>query len=158
MTDTATNNKPGDQLSVAKVEEFLDLYLVQKAPSLPENIKEFIVKYGPYISVVMMVLMIPALIAILGFGSAFMPYAYMGGLRPGFNFSISTIFMIGQIALQIIALPGLFKRAKSAWRLMFYASLVGLVYSLLSGAIINGLVSALISFYVLFQIKSLYKN
>lgn len=158
MTDVVTNNKTGNQLSIAKLEEFLELYLVQKAPALPENIKEFIVKYGPYISIVMMVLMAPALIAILGFSSVIMPYAYMGGIRPGFNFSISTIFMIGQITLQIIALPGLFKRAKSAWKLMFYASLVGLVYSLLNGALVNGIVSALISFYILFQIKSLYIN
>jgi hypothetical protein len=159
MTET-TKNKPSDQLSMAKVDEFLELYLVKKAPALPENIKEFIVKYSPYISIVMMALMIPAVIAIFGLSSAFMPYAYMGGFRPGFNFSISTIFMVGQIALQIIALPGLFKRAKSAWRLMFYASLVGLIYSVLSGfnAVLGGLISALISLYILFQIKPLYKN
>jgi hypothetical protein len=159
MTDT-TKNKTGDQLSMAKLDEFLELYLVKKAPGLPENIKEFIVKYGPYLSIVMMALMIPTLIAIFGLSSAFMPYAYMGGFRPGFNFSVSTIFMIGQIALQVVALPGLFKRAKSAWRLMFYASLVGLVYSVLSGvnAVLGGLISAVISLYILFQIRPLYKN
>ena len=143
---------------MAKLDEFLELYLVKKAPSLPENIKEFIVKYGPYISIVMMALMAPAIIAVLGFSSLAMPFAYLGGVRSGFNFSISTIFMIGQLALQIIALPGLFKRAKSAWRLMFYAGLVGLVYSILSGAIVNGLISAVLSLYILFQIKPLYKN
>jgi hypothetical protein len=158
MTDIATKNKTGNQLSVAKLEEFLELYLVKKAPALPENIKEFIVKYGPYISLVMLILMAPAIIGVLGLSTVAMPFAYMGGIRSGFNFSISTIFMIGQVALQVIALPGLFKRAKSAWKLMFYATLIGVVYSLLSYTIINGLVSALISFYVLFQIRPLYKN
>jgi len=158
MTDIATKNKTGNQLSVAKLEQFLELYLVQKAPALPENIKEFIVKYGPYISLIMLVLMAPAIIGVLGLSTVAMPFAYMGRIRSGFNFSISTIFIMGQVALQVIALPGLFKRAKSAWRLMFYATLVGLVYSLLSYTIINGLVSALISLYILFQIRPLYKN
>lgn len=158
MTNTNPKPKTDSQLSMAKLDEFLELYLVKKAPSLPENIKEFIVKYGPYISIVMMALMAPAIIAVLGFSSLAMPFAYLGGVRSGFNFSISTIFMIGQLALQIIALPGLFKRAKSAWRLMFYASLVGLVYSILSGAIVNGLISVVLSLYILFQIKPLYKN
>lgn len=154
MTDTNPKPKTDSQLSMAKLDEFLELYLVKKAPSLPANIKEFIVKYGPYISIVMMALMAPVIIAVFGFSSL----AYLGGVRSGFNFSISTIFMIGQLALQIIALPGLFKRAKSAWRLMFYASLVGLVYSILSGAIVNGLISVVLSLYILFQIKPLYKN
>ncbi|MFA5827937.1 MAG: hypothetical protein WC841_01045 [Candidatus Shapirobacteria bacterium] len=157
MTDL-TKNKSDNQISIVKLEEFLDLYLVQKAPALPDNIKEFIVKYGPYISLVMMVLMAPALIGLIGLSSVAMPFAYLGGVRSGFNFSLSTILMIGQLALQVIALPGLFKRAKSAWRLMFYSVLVSIVYSLLAGNLINGLVSALISFYILFQVKSYYKN
>ena len=156
MTDTAT--KKQTDFSIAKLEEVLDLYLVKKAPAIPENIKEFIVKYGPYISLVLMLLMVPALIGIFGLTSIAMPYAYMGGYRPGFNFSIATIFMFGQLALQIIALPGLFKRAMSAWRLMFYSSLVGLVYSILSGSVVSGIISTAISLYILFQIRSLYKN
>lgn len=156
MTDTT---QPKDlKSSVSKLEAVMETYLVQKAPfAIPDGIKEFIVKYGPYISLVMMALMAPAIIAIVGISSVAMPFAYLGGVKSGFNFSVSTVFMIGQLVLQLIALPGLFKRSVSAWRLMFYAGLVGLVYSLLSGAIINGLISALISLYVLFQIKSYYK-
>ena len=158
MTDTAKNKKNEGQVSMAQLESFLELYLVQKAPSLPENIKEFIVQYGPYISLVLMLFAAPAIIGVIGLSTVAMPFAYMGGVRSGFNFSISTIFMIGQLALQAIALPGLFKRTKSAWKLMFYAVLVGVVYSVLAGNLINALVSALLSLYVLFQIRPLYKN
>jgi len=60
--------------------------------------------------------------------------------------------------LEIVALPGLFKRTKNSWELMFYASLImvlSYIFALNIGSLIIG---GAISFYVLFQIKSYYKN
>jgi hypothetical protein len=134
----------------------LDEYLVRKAPfQIPEGGKEFLVKYGPWISVVMLVISLPVLLLALGIGTMLMPFAgaaYAGG------FGIATLFILAQFGLMVIALPGLFDRKKSAWQLMFYAQLVGLVFSLLTGRIIGGLIGALIGLYILFQIRAKYVN
>ena len=46
---------------------FLDFYLVQKAPfQLPDNAKEWIVKYGPWIAIVLLILALPPLLFALG--------------------------------------------------------------------------------------------
>jgi hypothetical protein len=134
----------------------LDEYLVQKAPfQIPDGGKEFIVKYGPWISIVLMVLWLPLLLVALGIGAILVPFAgpaYAGG------FGIATLFLLVQIGLMVMALPGLFARKKSAWTLMFYAQLVGIVFSLLSGSIIGALIGGLIGLYILFQIRVKYVN
>jgi hypothetical protein len=44
----------------------------------------------------------------------------------------------------------------SGWKFAFYARLAGILYSLLSYAIIGGLVGGLIGLYILFQIREKY--
>jgi len=56
-----------------------------------------------------------------------------------------------------VALPGLFKRKLSAWRLMYYSSLVGVLQALLAVNLGGLIIGATLSFYCLFQIKPLYK-
>jgi hypothetical protein len=55
-----------------------------------------------------------------------------------------------------LALPGLFKRKMSAWKLIFYSQLIGITFSLLSGSILGALIGGLIGLYILFQIRPLY--
>jgi hypothetical protein len=57
----------------------------------------------------------------------------------------------------VLALPGLFARKMSGWTLMFYAQIVSAVSSILAGSILGGLIGALISLYILFQVRVLYK-
>jgi hypothetical protein len=134
---------------------FLDHYFVKKAPfQIPDGGREAIVKFGPWIVVVLLVLSLPALLLILGIGTALVP---VGGLGYATGFGLAAIGLCVQIALQVMALPGLFARKMSGWRLMFYAQVVGIVTSLLSGAIVAAIVGALIGFYLLFQVRTLYK-
>ena len=44
----------------------------------------------------------------------------------------------------------------SGWNLLFYATLVGFVHSLVSYAIISGIIGALIGLYILFQVRTKY--
>lgn len=134
---------------------FLDYYLVTKAPiQLPAAAKEAIVKYGPWVAVVLLVIALPALLVVLGIGTLFIPFA--GPYATGFTYL--TLISIVQIALLIAALPGLFARKMQGWRLMFYSRLLSIVGLLLAGAIINAIVVGLISLYILFQIRSLYEE
>jgi len=62
------------------------------------------------------------------------------------------------IVLELIALPGLFKRKESAWRLMFYSTLLSLVQQLFRFDIVGLAIGGAIGFYILFQVKSKYSK
>ena len=133
---------------------FLDYYLVTKAPfQIPDGAREWIVKYGPWIVVVLLVLSLPALLIIFGVGTFLVPF---GGVGYATGFGVAAIGLIAQLALEVLALPGLFARKMSGWTLLFYAQVVGFVASLLSGAIVGPIIGLLIGLYILFQIRGKY--
>lgn len=133
---------------------FFDFYLVKKAPfQLPKEVKEFLVKFGPWIALVWLLLSLPALLVMLGIGTAFMPF---GGAVYSVGFTYVSVVLLAQLLLLALALPGLFKRKMSAWRLMFYSQLISIVSSLLMGSIFGAIIGGLIGLYILFQIRPLY--
>jgi hypothetical protein len=135
---------------------FLEFYLVQKAPfQIPDGGKEWIVKYGPWITVVLLILSLPLILIALGIGTVLVPFAGVG-YATGFGYlAILTIVTVG---LQVAALPGLFARKMSGWNLIFYSRIVSFIGSLLMGALISGILGAVISLYILFQIRPLYRT
>jgi hypothetical protein len=130
---------------LVKLENFLDLYLGQKAPQLPQNVKEIIVKYGPYLCLVGIALSLPLIFTAFGIGFMALPFA---GWHYSTGFSFTVLITLAMIVIQAFAVSGLFKRQLSAWKLLYYVGLL---------SILNNPVSALISLYFLFQIKSLYR-
>ena len=145
---TPTTEAPKDLIG------FLDFYLVKKAPfQLPDGAKEWIVQFGPWITVVLLILTLPLLLVALGLGTLLMPF---GGVGYASGFGILTLFVVVEIGLMIAALPGLFNRKMGGWRLLFYSQLISIVYSLLSRNIVSGLIVGLISLYILFQVRPLY--
>jgi hypothetical protein len=133
---------------------FLDFYLVKKAPfQIPAGGREAIVKYGPWIAIVLLVLISPAVLFVLGVGTLFMPF---GGVGYAAGFGLSAILLVVQFGLLIAALPGLFARKMGGWRLTFYSQVVSILGSIVMGSIISGLVVGLIGLYVLFQVRTLY--
>lgn len=134
----------------------LEYYFVDKAPfQLPAGVKEWIVQYGPWITLVLLLLALPGLLLILGLSAVVAPAAVATG--QGATLGVNAIFLIGTLVLQAVAIPALIKRKIGGWNLVFYASVLSLVSSILSVNIISGLIGALISFYILFQIRSYYK-
>ena len=143
---------------LSQIEEKLELYFGKKAPSMPENIKELIVKYSPYLSIIMLLLALPALLLAFGLTTIAMPFAYVGNLHTGFSFSFTALLSLISLILEVMAIPGLFKRSKKSWKYMFYASLISLLSSILALNLSSVVIGGAISFYILFQIKALYKN
>ena len=134
---------------------FLDFYLVKKAPfQIPDGGREWIVKFGPWITVVLLILTLPLLLVALGIGAVFMPW---GGVGYATGFGFLTLVVIVELGLMIAALPGLFARKMSGWQLLFYSQLVSIVYNLLTGSIVGGLLFGLIALYILFQVRPLYR-
>jgi len=148
--------------ALGQLEETLEVYLVKKAPfSIPENWKELIVKFAPYLTILGIIVSVPAVLAVLGLGVLVSPFtAFLGpryALSYGFNYVLSMIALAVVIVFEALAVPGLFKRDRKAWRFLFYASLVNVLSGFFGGDWIGMIVSALISWYVLFQVKEYYK-
>ncbi len=122
-------------------------------PALPTGLREFLVKVAPYLAILGILLGIPAILAVLGFGSYFATY---GGLAMSGFFSWYWIFLVIGIVLNILAVPGLFKRAKTGWTFMFYSVAVGAIGSLLMGNVVTALISIAIELYLLMQVRPYY--
>jgi hypothetical protein len=142
---------------ITKVQDFLDLYFGKKAPQLPDNIKEAIVKYSPYLAIILIVIAVPGLLIALGISAFASPFVYMGGFHYGPTFTLAGLVLLVSLGLEAAAIPGLFKRTKMAWDLMFYSTLINAVYQLVTLNLVGMIISAAISFYFLFQIRSYYK-
>lgn len=140
---------------LVKLDKVLEEYLVKKAPKLPENGKEALVKFAPWLAVIGVVMGVPAIIAVLGLGAFMTPFAVLAGARTGF-FWIGWVILLVQLVLEAMAIKPLFARKMMGWNLMFYSQLLAVVTSL-QNVNIGGLVFTVIAFYLLYQVKSSYK-
>jgi hypothetical protein len=149
-----------DKSALAMLDETLDLYLVQKAPALPDNLKELLVRFAPWITLVLLIMTLPLVLLALGLGALAAPLAFLVG--PGFgigygaSYTLSMLFVAVSFVLEAMSIPGLFGRTAQGWRYAYYATLVSVVGSLVGFNIIGAIVGGLIGFYLLFQIRSYY--
>lgn len=141
-----------DELEV-KLEEIF----TKKVWQLPTKVKDIIVKILPYLSVLALVVIIPLVLSLIGL-TMFSPFAYMGGFRAGIGYSVSIIFALVTGVLAIIIVPGLFKKEKKAWKVMYWISLINAVSNLLKMDLGGLIIGTGLSWYVLFQIKEYYKK
>jgi len=157
----STTKTPDYKASFNQLETLLDDYLGKKAPALPENIKEIIVSFAPYLAIIGIVISLPAIVAILGIGTMMGPFtAFLGAsytMSYGVGYYVGVVGLIISAVLDGLAIKGLFKRSMGAWRLMYYSSLVSFVASILQGSFSGALIGLLIGLYILFQVKSKYK-
>ncbi len=132
---------------------FLDYWLVKKAPfQLPDGAREFIVRYGPWIAIVLLLISLPVILVALGLSAVLLPFAPY--YAPGFGLAVAVLLV--ELVLDVAALPGLFTRKMSGWRLIFYARIVAIVYALLRGAVVGAVVGGIVGLYILFQVRGLY--
>ena len=146
--------------TLSQLEDTLDEYFGKKAPQMPDNIKELIVKFAPYLVILGLLFTIPGLLAVVGIGgfaSMMAPFGGMNAMRAVTGMWLGIILMIPVVILEAMALPGLFAQTKQGWRYMYLASLVSVVANVLQFNLIGAVIGAIISFYILFQIKKEYK-
>lgn len=147
---------------LGKLEVTLEEYLGQKAPQLPKEWKEVVVKFAPYLAIIGVVVGIPGFLALIGLGAFLAPLGLVGGMmtgRPflGFSYIVNVIFLGVIILLEGLAIPGLFSRSKKAWNFLYWSALVGVVQNVLSFNIPGLVIGSLLSLYFLFQVKEYYK-
>lgn len=156
MNKKTEKAKGGWRKVLVDLEKKINVYFGEKAPTLPKGIVNFIVKYGPYLMVIGLVFSIPFILAAVGLG-ALIPIAFLGGVSAGYGFSVWNIFTLLTLVLQVVALPGLFKRKLSSWKILFYISLVNVVLYLITFQLASLLIGTAICWYFLFQIRKEYK-
>ncbi len=136
------------------MEKLGDEYLIEKAPfTLPADITAFIVKAAPYITIISLIITLPVLIALLGFGTVFSVVMPATGIIVILTMILTAI----GFALKAMAVKPLFARAKTGWNYVFYASLLGILTGVLGGSVLGPIVGGLIGLYIIFQVKSYYK-
>ncbi len=141
---------------VSQLETTLNEYFGNKAPQLPRNIKDIIVKIAPYLVILGVIVSIPAILALFGLSALLAPAMLLGG---GWTIVgiVSLVTLIATVVLEALAIPGLFAKKKSAWNKLFWVSLIGIVSSLVSGNLVSLIVGTAINWYVLFQVRSYYR-
>lgn len=148
------------QNALTQVEGTLDEYFGRKAPQLPENIKEIIVKIAPYLTIVGIIFSVPAVLLLLGLTGVATLIAPMGGVPSVAavpTMWLSGLLLLPVIILEAMAIPGLFARTRAGWQYVYWAQLVSIVSSLLSLNFFGAIIGGAIGFYLLFQVKSHYK-
>lgn len=143
------------------LEAIFDDIFVKKAPfQLPTSVKDFIVTVMPWIELVLLIVMLPAILVVLGLGTLSWGIMAAASITTGPIYYAGIVVLAIELVMMAIAIPGLIARKKSAWNLAFYSSLLSIGYSILSGGvsgIISAIISAIVSLYFLFQIRSYYK-
>lgn len=155
----ATDNQSFEQL-LNQLTNILREYFGEKAPLMPENIQDFLVKVTPWLIIIGLFFGLPALLAALGINFLLLPVRFLGRYHSyGYGMpSLSILVAFVSLTIEAFALPGLFKKTHKAWNLIYWAALVNLIGNLLTGSMISFIISGLISFYLLFQIENKYKN
>ena len=145
------------------LEGFFDTYLRIKAPfHLPPSVKEFIVKFGPWITLVLLILaaivIVPLALIAFGLTAVTLPYSaatgYASNSVMGF---VQIIIGVVVLVMEAVAIPKLLKRQLSGWKLVYWASLLSAVSSLISLQVVSLILGLVIGMYILFQIREYYK-
>ena len=146
--------------TLATLEETLDLYFGQKAPAMPPNVKELVVRFAPWVTLVLLIITLPAVLIALGLGALAAPLSFLigpgYGVAYGVTYTVAMLIIGISVVLEAMSLPGLFKRTRQGWRFAYYAVLVNVVGSLIGFNFVSAIISAVVGFYILFQIRPLY--
>lgn len=124
-----------------------------KLPNLPASITAALVKIAPYLAVILLVLSLPAILAVIGLGAFAGPIMMSGGAYVG---TLALVFAVISVILLALSIRGLFARQAVGWRFLYYNTLVGAVYSVLRTDLFGLIIGTGISLYLLFQIRSSY--
>ena len=141
----------------AILETELAPYFTTKAPfQFPINFREGFVKYWPIVSLVLLLLALPTILAFLGIGVLFLPVSYLGGVGVGVGYTIAMILSLAGLILRAMSLPGLFNKKRSGWVFSYYAQLISILSSIFLFNL-AGILLGLLFLMLLFQVRDYYR-
>ncbi len=132
-----------------------------KLPALPKGATDFIVNIAPWLSLVFGVLSILVGVSAFGFLAVLSPFAAVAGAGAyAITGLLSSIVLLVEGVIMIVAFPSLKNRAQRGWNLLFWSLVLSVVSSVLTlnvFGVVQSVVGALIGYYFLYQMKSYYK-
>lgn len=128
---------------------------IDSFPGFSKKTSELIVGVIPWLVLVLALLAIPGMLTVFGAGAVATPVALIFGRSVGW-FWLSWVVGGVQLVLEVVALPGLFRRQMRSWTLLYYSNLLGAAMSIVGLSVVGFLISMAIM-YVIYQIRSLYK-
>ena len=132
-----------------------------KLPVLPKGATDFIVNIAPWLSLIFGVLSILVGVSAFGFLAVLSPFAAVAGAGAyAITGLLSSLVLLVQGVIMIVAFPSLKKRGQRGWNLLFWSLVLSIVSSVLSLSVfgvIQSVIGALIGYYFLYQMKSYYK-
>lgn len=171
MSEVAAHDKkvePAFSGPLKDFEAWLYEMVYEKIPfKFPKSVNDVIVQFGPWIMLVLGLLMLPALFGIFTIGTAVSVYGVMVGAAVGPMYYVAMAVLAVQTVIMFVSIAPLLKRKRQGWLLMFYASTISLVYTVLNSfsygyfaiaGLVWGVIAAAIGYYVIFQIRSYYKS
>ena len=146
--------------SLNELTKTLDKYYV-KFPALPKGLNDFIVSVAPWLALIFGILAVLAGVSAFGATSVMSPFAAVAGVgRYALAAIISTVVLLVQGVIELLAFSPLKARKVKGWNLMFYSLILSFVSSIITlnvSSVLSSLIGALIGYYFLYQIKSYYK-
>ncbi|HEV7350225.1 hypothetical protein [Telluribacter sp.] len=137
------------------LEKELEPIFLGKFPDFPEEVKEFLVKYGPYLMLVAAIIGLLGLLTAFGMGSAALGLGVVAYGGTGM-FWVGIVLTALVLIIYLMAFSPLRNRQIQGWRLLYYALLLNLLGSLIQLNILSLLIGGAIGFWVLFQIRNKY--
>ncbi|MDQ6482181.1 hypothetical protein [Dyadobacter sp. LHD-138] len=137
------------------LENELEPIFLGKFPPFPDNVKELLVQYGPYLILIGAILGLLGLLAAFGIGGAAIGLG-LAAYGSGFSFYVGIVLAAVMMIMYLMAFSPLRARKKAGWNLMYYALLLSLISNLLQLAILAVIIGGVLGFWVLFQIRDKY--
>ena len=129
--------------------------LYSKLPGFSKEIKDFIVRVLPYISIIIGILFaLEATIELLG-TPILSAFTRNGGETIFQSYLIDHILGLTMGILMIVAFRGLRRKSKNGWRLLFWSQMIFILGAILSFS--PSFVLGFLFFYPLFQVRSNYR-
>lgn len=129
-----------------------------KLPPLPTGVREFLVAVAPWAALIFGVLGVLFSLAATGILTVLSPFVALGGgLGAAAGNVVGAVLSLVASGLLLAAFPGLKDHRAAGWKMAFWSQAVSVLGSLVAFNLVGAVVSALIGFYLLFQIKSYYK-
>ena len=157
-----TTKKPGAEIvpppkPPSAVIVALDGLLGSQAPiQIPGKIKFLMAKFGHWLVIGLMVLVLPGQLLALGWRAGMLPFASLGGTDSTLQVAFALATLLFLIVMLIMALPGLQGRKVIGWQLLMLCNVINMIYGLLNGGIVGPILGMIIGLYVLFQVRRYY--
>ena len=136
--------------------------LFAKAPHLPQSARQILAQIAPWAALIFGILGLVSLLSAGAYLSTLLSFFWGGSMMLRLFLFFEVLVSLIASVLEILAFKPLSARKKKGWNFLFYATalvglaaLVDLIFRY--GSSFGGIIGALIGFWLLFEVRGLYR-